>query len=204
MMPFLLLKLLGIGRWLREAFSALFGLARRYPLQAAIFALLALLAWTYHGKVSAIGQRDAAVVGREAAIAGRAADRKAYTAAQAEAERLQRETDHVAIDRQLAFNAQQEQNHVNYEQTRRSAVADYARAHPVRVCRQAAGGAPGGTLVAAVPGDSGVAADGHANGDLADVSAADLDAFSQTELQNRERGEYLRGLIAIGWAIPGN
>ena len=196
-MPFLLLKLLGIGRWLREAATALFGAIRAHPWPALVIALLLALAWTYHGKTSALGQRDAA-------IAGRAADRKAHTAAQAEAERLQRETDHVAIDRQLAFNAQQEQNHVVYEQVRRSAVADYAASHAIRVCRQTAGGAPGGTVAAAVSGDSGAAPDGQANGDFAAVPIKSLDAISETELQNRERGDFLRGLIAIGWAVPGD
>ena len=188
------LKLLGIGRWLKEAAGALFGLIRRYPWPTLVIALLLALAWTWHGKTSALGQRDAA-------IAGRVADRKAYTAALAEAERLQRETDHVAIDRNLAFNAQQEQNHVVYEQVRRSAVADYARTNPVRVCRQTAGGAPGGTVAAAVPGDSSAAPDGQANGDFAAVPVKSLDAISETELQNRERGDFLRGFIAIGWAV---
>ena len=196
-MPFLLLKLLGIGKWLRQGAGALLGMVRRYPWPALVIALLLALAWTWHGKTSALGQRDAA-------IAERVADRKAYTAAQAEAERLQRETDHVAIDRQLAFNAQQEQNHAILEQTRRSAVADYARANPIRVCRQAAGGAPGGTVAAVVPGDSGAAPGGQADGDFAAVPIKSLEAISQTELQNRERGDYLRGLITIGWAVPGD
>lgn len=48
-MPFLLLKLLGIGKWLREAATALFGWIGRYPWQAAVIALCALSAWLWHG-----------------------------------------------------------------------------------------------------------------------------------------------------------
>ena len=72
------LRLLGIGKWLREAATALLGIIGRYPWQSACIALLALSGVLWHGKTKAIGQRDAE-------IAARAADRKAYTAAQAEA-----------------------------------------------------------------------------------------------------------------------
>ena len=56
-MPLLLLKLLGIGRWLREAATGLFRLARTYPLQAAIIALLCLSGWLWHGNT----KRDRAI-----------------------------------------------------------------------------------------------------------------------------------------------
>ena len=189
------LKLLGIGKWLREAATALFGLIRAHPWPALAIALLLALAWTWHGKSRAIGQRDAA-------IAGRVADRKAYTAAQAEAERLQAETDHVAIDRQLAFNAQQERNHAILEQTRRSAVADYAASHAVRVCRQAAGGAPGGTVAAAVSGDSGQPAGVATVPDMVAVTRPDFDNLAAGAVQNAERGQFLRWLIDSGFAVP--
>ena len=65
-MPFLLLKLLGIGKWLREAAGGVFSLVRRYPLAAALIASLCLAGWFWHGKSKAIEQRDAAVAGRKA------------------------------------------------------------------------------------------------------------------------------------------
>ena len=191
------LKMLGLGKWLREAATALLDLIRRYPLQAALVVLLALLAWTWHSKSRAIGQRDAA-------IAGRVADRKAYTAAQAEAERLQAETDHVAIDRQLAFNAQQERNHAILEQTRRSAVADYAASHAVRVCRQAVGGAPGGTVATAVSGDSGQPAGVATVPDMVAVTGPDFDNLTAGAVQNAERGQFLQWLIDSGFAVRGD
>lgn len=59
-MPLLLLKLLGIGKWLKEAATALFSLIRHHPKEAAIIALLALSAWQYRGKRAAFTERDAA------------------------------------------------------------------------------------------------------------------------------------------------
>ena len=51
-MPFLLLKLLGIGKWLRGAATALLGVVGRYPWQSACIALLALSAGLWRGNVS--------------------------------------------------------------------------------------------------------------------------------------------------------
>jgi hypothetical protein len=53
-MPFLLLKLLGIGRWLKEAFSALLGWVGRYPWQAGLIAALCLAGWQWRGKEAAL------------------------------------------------------------------------------------------------------------------------------------------------------
>ena len=78
-MPFLLLRLLGLGKWLREAATALLGLARRYPLAAALIVAVALAGWQWRANHIHTAQRDDA-------IAGRAADRKAYFDAQADAQ----------------------------------------------------------------------------------------------------------------------
>ena len=51
-MPFLLLKLLGIGRWLKQAAIALLGAIGRYPWQSACIALLALSGGLWRGNVS--------------------------------------------------------------------------------------------------------------------------------------------------------
>ena len=56
--------LLGALGWLRKALSAALALVARYPLQCALVASLALLAWTWHGRSKAIGQRDSAIAGR--------------------------------------------------------------------------------------------------------------------------------------------
>lgn len=58
-MPFLL-KLLGIGRWLKEALWSVVGLIRRYPLHAALIASLCLSGWQWRGKREALAERDAA------------------------------------------------------------------------------------------------------------------------------------------------
>ena len=59
-MPILLLKLLGITRWLKEALWRGAGLIGRYPLQAALIAPLFLAGWLWLGKQSALAERDAA------------------------------------------------------------------------------------------------------------------------------------------------
>jgi len=48
-MPFFLLKLLGIGKWLKEAFSALWGATCKYPLQVALIACLCACGWLWRG-----------------------------------------------------------------------------------------------------------------------------------------------------------
>ena len=59
-MPILLLKLLGITRWLKEAIWRVAGIAGRYPWQAALIASLCLSGWLWRGKQSALAERDAA------------------------------------------------------------------------------------------------------------------------------------------------
>lgn len=52
-MPFLLLKLLGIGRWLKEAATALFRAILAHPKEAAIIALCASSLWLFRGRQAA-------------------------------------------------------------------------------------------------------------------------------------------------------
>ena len=59
-MPILLLKLLGIGKWLKEALWRVAGIAGRHPWQAALIASLCLAGWLWRGKQSALAERDAA------------------------------------------------------------------------------------------------------------------------------------------------
>jgi len=53
-MPMILLKLLGLANWLKEAATALLSLIRRYPWQAALIAALCLAGWQYRGKQHAL------------------------------------------------------------------------------------------------------------------------------------------------------
>ena len=57
------LSLLGIGKWLREAATALLRLAGRYPWQAALIASLCLSGWLWHGNT----KRDRVIAGWQAA-----------------------------------------------------------------------------------------------------------------------------------------
>lgn len=59
-MPILLLKLLGIGKWLKEAATALFGIISRHPWQAALIVAVLAAGWLWRGKQSAFAERDAA------------------------------------------------------------------------------------------------------------------------------------------------
>ena len=43
---------------------------------------------------------------------------------------------------------------------------------------------------------------GRCTGDLVAVRPDEIDAWSKVELQNADRGNYLRGLIALGLAVP--
>lgn len=59
-MPLVLLKLISIGRWLKEALAAIAKYIRLYPREAIIIASLCLSGWLYRGKQSALAERDAA------------------------------------------------------------------------------------------------------------------------------------------------
>lgn len=133
-MPFFLLKLLGIGKWLKQALGTLLGLIRTYPREASIIALLLALAWTWHGKSKAIEQRDAWHLAFDK-------QKAAYIAAQREAEAK-------AIAAKLAQEAKDEQRRKDADNALKQALADdrrrtddYAR----RMRYQAPRSAPSGT-----------------------------------------------------------
>lgn len=54
------LWLLSALGWLRKAATALFDLARRYPLATGLILALAACGWLWHGKGKALAERDAA------------------------------------------------------------------------------------------------------------------------------------------------
>lgn len=77
----ILLKLLGLWRWLKQALGALLNLARRYPLQCALIVALVACGWLWRG----LNAERAKVSDLTALIVS---ERAAYAKAQAEAERL--------------------------------------------------------------------------------------------------------------------
>ena len=102
----ILLKLLGIGRWLKEAATALLSLIRRYPWQAALIAALCLAGWQYRGKQNALADLSAEKVAHAETIK---AGQQAYAAqvalnkaAEAKSAAIAKETDN-AHEKQLAL-----------------------------------------------------------------------------------------------------
>ena len=194
-MSFLAIKLFfgGVLKRLLGAATALFGAVRAYPREAAIVALLLALAWTWHGKSKAIEQRDAWHLAFDK-------QKAAYIAAQKEAEAKQKAADQSNIAGQLAAIRQQDAAHVQLEAARRAAVSEFRTAGRMRfeaACRPSIGA--GETSLRDNPGQ---APTGQADSDLVAIRPEDIEAFSQTELQNAERGEFLRGLVDQGLAIP--
>lgn len=59
--------LLGIGRWLKKAATALFGVVARYPWQAALIAALCLAGWFLHGRTDARSELAAIKAAQEQA-----------------------------------------------------------------------------------------------------------------------------------------
>lgn len=177
-----LLQALG---WLKGALNAVMALVTRYPLQCALGAALALVAWTWHGW------------GKEKAA--HKADIAAYVAAQKQAVARQEQADQTNFAGQLAAIKQQDAAHAQFETARNDAAGRFIAGHrmPAQTCRPTSG--PG---VAPVHPDSAAPVDGSAPGNLVTVKPADIDAWSKVELQNAERGGFLRGLVEQGLAIP--
>lgn len=188
-MPILLLKLLGIGKWLKEALWRVVGLIRRYPLHTALIASLCLSGWLWRGKQSALAERDAA-------WAETVALQTKFKQAQKQAEAAQAKADLSNLDGQLAENKKLDDNHANLENVRRNSVAAFAARLP-----KATGSPPCRASVASVHSDTGQAVDGRTDSDIA-IKPEQLEALSKTEMQNTERGQLLRGLVEQGLAIP--
>lgn len=194
-MTWLAIKLFfgGVLKRLLGAATALFDFARRNPWKAVVIALLLALAWTWHGKSKAIEQRDAWIIAFDK-------QKAAYIAAQKEAEAKQKAADQSNIAGQLAAIRQQDAAHVQLEAARRDAVSEFRTAGRMRF--EAACRSPSGAGVAPLRDNPGPPAGGQADSDLVAVKPEDIEAFSQTEVQNAERGEFLRGLVDQGLAIP--
>lgn len=179
----ILLKLLGLWRWLKQALGALLSLVRHYPLQTALIASLCLAGWLWHGKNEALAERDVA-------IAGRAADRLAYTSAQAEAKRLAI----AAKEAQEAIYRAKAKDADNAYQlalaNSRSAADRYAAANRVRpetACRPSSG-----TVAAAEGGSAGVSE--NPAPDAIMVSQADFNALNDAAIYAMAAHEWAKGL----------
>lgn len=165
-MPWLILRLLGIGKWLREAATGLLCLIRTYPLQAALIASMCLSGWLWHGKSKAIEQRDAWHLAFDA-------QKAAYIAAQKQAEAK-------AIAAKLAQEAKDEQRRKDADNALKQDLADdrrraddYANAHRLR--REAPRSAPS---VPDLPSPAETASIDHRPSDVAElvgITRADLE-----------------------------
>ena len=187
------LKLLGIGRWLKEALGALLHLIRTYPLQAALIASLCLSGWLWRGRQAA---RVAAAKWEIAFDKQKAT----YELAQKAAEAKQRAADQANLSGQLAANRELDKAHAQLETARAGAVADYLRSHRLQ---GPAGSASCRASVASMHPSPPAPDSGRADSDLVAVKPADIEAWSKVEVQNADRGNFIRGLIAQGLAVEG-
>lgn len=169
--------------------------ARRYPWQAACIALLLALAWQTRGKSNAIEERDIARAETRAIVAEYEKAQLLAAAKQANADRRE-----FALKSSLAEKADALSRSVAVAS--RSAVAAYARAHPVSLCRQAPDSAASGPGDINVPGYPGQPSDGTEGGELVAITRADLDILAEEAMQGAVRHRFLRSLVDAGLAIP--
>lgn len=169
--------------------SGLFSIIGRYPWQSACIALIALSALLWRGKREALAERDAA----------RAETVELQTKinqAQMQAEAKQAKADQSNLAGQLAGNKKLDDNHANLENVRRNSVTAFAAR-----LQNTAGSPPCRASVASVHSDTGQVVGGRADSDIA-IKPEQLETFSKTEMQNAERGAFLRGLVEQGLAVP--
>ena len=183
----------GIWKRLIEALGAVFSFARRFPWQAAVIALCALLAWQTHGKGNALDERDAA-------IAGRKADRLAYIDAQgvAEAKAIA-----VLIATETRYKDIAHAADIRASQTladARTAAERYADSHRVR--GQAACRPPGGTIAPGLPDPAPDDNGPGAAADMVAVSREDFDKLTTAAVRAAVNHEWGEALIRDGLALP--
>lgn len=183
-MTWLGIKLL-LGGWLKclsEAFSALLGLARRYPLQAALVVALCACGWLWHGN----NVRDRKIAQRDAQIAEMLDAQKAATAAQVAMNKAwQDKTAQLAKE---ADNARQD--------ALRSSAARFADSRRVRAyC-----GSPGETT-SAIPNSPSPDRDGP-GADAVVLTRNEYDQFVENSLRLERVRQWGDSLIKEGLAVP--
>lgn len=129
-----------------------------------------------------------------------AAQKAAMVAVQQEARAKQAASDLATINSQTEYNRQLEASHAALETARRDAVSQFVAGRRVRA--EALANSTSGTPQAGVPADPATPADGRAYSDFVAIKPDEIEAISRTEVQNRERGDFLRGLVDQGLAIP--
>lgn len=180
-MALILLKLLGVWNWLRKAATALFDLARRYPLAAGLILAVAACGWLWHGKGKALAERDAARAEIAAMVEANKVATERANAARAKTEKLSKELAHAT-----------DQHAADLDAISRRALADRMRAKAPR-CDAS------GAVAATVPDGSQV--DPGANSGGVYFTAAEADNLRRHEVRSTTCSAWARGLIAEGLAV---
>lgn len=179
----LLSLLLGGWGWLKNAASALLGLIRTYPLQAALIAALCLSGWLWWGKRHAEAQRDTWHRAYDLRVAAEKAAAQAQKALNAKVQQTYEEQ----------ADASQERYDASRDRVRDAADRYIADRRLPEQCT------PGGGDPASGAGDPAVPAGVPASGYVA-VSDADVRACSDATRYAVEAHNYAAGLIAAGAA----
>ena len=165
--------------WLRKAATALFDLARRYPLAAALIASLCLSGWLWHGKGKALAERDAA---------------RAQISAMIEASKQATE---LALKERAANQAAFAKLKKEADNGHSTALADADRrtADFIRLRRQS-----GSCAAKADPASEGASAGVPeiASAETVLVDASDVRACSAASVYADEAHKWARGLIEAG------
>ena len=190
-MPFLLLKLLGIGRWLREAATALLGAIGRYPREAAIVALLLASVWQYRGKQNALADLAAEKVAHAETIKQ---NRAASDQAKADQDALF--ADNQALSQRIAENAISRHHETVAASDR--AIAGFADSNGLRKACTARIGTP---AIAPVPADPGAPVDPGPGPDMVAVPRAEFEQIAKSAVQGRESTSFLIEQVNAGLAV---
>ena len=179
------LKLMGLGRWLREAAGRVFSLIGRYPLQVAIIASLALAGALWHGGNVARGERDIA-----------RAETASLIMAQKHAEAAQKAANIANVRTQIERNKGITNAHAINQTAVANAVADYKRLHPATAaCSSRRAPAPGvrsDTQAPTGPGD--VAG-------LLTITSDNFDRTAAAAVRGAECTGFLNTLVSEGLAV---
>lgn len=167
--------------WLRKAARAALGLARRYPMQAALILAVAACGWLWHGKGRALAERDAARAEIAAMVEANKVATERAKEARAATEKLSKELADAT-----------DQHAADLDAISRRALADRMR---VKAPRCDASGA----IAAAVPDGSQVNPEGNSGGVY--FTAAEADNLRRHEVRSATCEGWARGLIAEGLAV---
>ena len=179
------LKLMGLGRWLREAVGRVFSLIGRYPLHAALIVSLALAGALWHGGNVARGERDMA-----------RAETANLIMAQKQAEAAQKAANIANVRTQIERNKGITNAHAINQTAAANAVADYKRLHPATAaCSSRRAPAPGlhpDTEAPVSPGD--VAG-------LLTITSDNFDRTTAAAVRGAECTGFLNTLVSEGLAV---